>query len=123
MKVSFPGGKEVTMGDLISFIYGLPKSDIDVLQVLISQKRRMSSDEIADVLKVSKASINKSLNNLYDKGLILREKEEAGEEKKKGRPSYIYWVDGERLYEKLERDLETLASQIKKELEERMQSI
>ena len=115
-KITFPDGREVDIHEFIAFMYGLPKSDVEVLHLLLENKEKMDADEIAEKLKVTKASVSKSLNNLLEKGLIERDKSEA-EQKKKGRPSYVYWVDKEKLLMKLEKDLEKLVATLKEGLE------
>ncbi|BFI74702.1 helix-turn-helix domain-containing protein [Sulfurisphaera ohwakuensis] len=115
-KIIFPDGREVDLHEFIAFMYGLSTSDVEVLHLLMESKEKLDADEIAEKLKVTKASVSKSLNNLLDKGLIERDKAE-GAEKKKGRPSYVYWVDKDKLIYKLEKDLEKLASSMKEGLE------
>ena len=115
-KITFPDGREVDIHDFIAFMYGLSRSDVEVLHLLLESKEKLDADEIAERLKVTKASVSKSLNSLLDKGLIERDKSEE-EQKRKGRPSYVYWVDKDKLYNKLEKDLEKLAVTIKQGLE------
>ena len=115
-KITFPDGREVDIHDFIAFMYGLSRSDVDVLHLLLENKEKMDADQIAEKLKVTKASVSKSLNSLLDKGLIERDKSEE-DQKRKGRPSYVYWVDKDKLYTKLEKDLEKLAGTIKEGLE------
>jgi len=115
-KIIFPDGREVDIHDFIAFMYGLSRSDVEVLHLLLESKEKLDADEIAERLKVTKASVSKSLNSLLDKGLIERDKSEE-EQKRKGRPSYVYWVDKDKLYNKLEKDLEKLAVTIKQGLE------
>ncbi|BAB65849.1 helix-turn-helix domain-containing protein [Sulfurisphaera tokodaii] len=115
-KISLPDGREVDLHEFIAFMYGLSTSDVEVLHLLMESKEKLDADEIAEKLKVTKASVSKSLNNLLDKGLIERDKAEEAE-KKKGRPSYVYWVDKDKLIYKLEKDLEKLASSMKEGLE------
>ncbi|WP_338601992.1 helix-turn-helix domain-containing protein [Sulfolobus tengchongensis] len=115
-KVRFPDGREVDIHDFIAFMYGLSKSDVEVLHVLL-QNGKMTTDDLAEKLNVTKASISKALNNLLDKGLIQREKAQAEKEERKGRPNYIYWVEKEKLYRKLENDLEKLAGTVKETLQ------
>ena len=115
-KVRFPDGREVDIHEFISFMYGLSKSDVEVLHILL-QNGKMTTDELAEKLNVTKASISKALNNLLDKGLIQREKAPVEKEERKGRPNYIYWTDKDKLYRKLESDLEKLAGAIKEALQ------
>ena len=114
-KVTFPDGRTVEIHEFLAFMYGLSSSDVNVLHLLMVKGKKMTADEIAEELGVTKASVSKSLNNLLDKGLIIREKEES-EDKRKGRPSYLYWVDKEQLYNKLEKDLEKLATEVREGL-------
>ena len=118
-KVTFPDGRSVEIHEFLAFMYGLSSSDVSVLHLLMAKGKKMSADEISEELNVTKASVSKSLNNLLDKGLLIREKEET-EDKKKGRPGYLYWVDKNKLYEKLEKDLERLATNIREGLEEHL---
>jgi len=115
-KVRFPDGREVDIHDFVAFMYGLSKSDVEVLHILL-QNGKMTTDDLSQKLNVTKASISKALNNLLDKGLIQREKAPAEKEERKGRPNYIYWVEKERLYKKLEADLEKLAGTVKDALQ------
>jgi predicted transcriptional regulator len=119
-KIVFPDGRSVEIHVFLAFMYGLSSSDVSVLHLLLVKRKKMTADEISEELNVTKASINKSLNNLLDKGLIMREKEES-EDKRKGRPGYLYWVDKNKLYEKLEKDLEKLATEVRQGLEQHLQ--
>lgn len=115
-RIKFPDGREVDIHEVLAFLYGLSKSDVEVLHVIMSKKGKISTEELAETLKVTKASISKSINNLLYKGLIMRDKIE--EEKKKGRPGYVYWVDTEYLYKKIAEDLEALVNKVKENLKE-----
>jgi predicted transcriptional regulator len=117
-RIKFPDGREVDIHEVMAFLYGLSKSDVEVLHVIMSKKGKISTDELAETLKVTKASISKSINNLIYKGLIMRDKIE--EDKKKGRPGYVYWVDNEYLYKKIAEDLEALVSRVKENLKEHL---
>lgn len=88
-RLKFPDGREVDIHEVLSFLYGLGGSEIQVLHLLLSGEK-MTSEEIAGKLRVSKASINKAINNLVSKGLV--EKEKIPEEKKRGRPTFAYYI-------------------------------
>ncbi|QKQ99545.1 MarR family transcriptional regulator [Metallosphaera tengchongensis] len=113
-KIRFPDGREVDVQDVIAFLYGLSRSDVEVLHLLMCKGEKMSTDDLANSLKVTKASISKSINNLLYKGLINREKV-TDDEKRKGRPAYLYWVVKEELYERVTQDMEKLAQLMKSE--------
>ncbi|EZQ01904.1 MULTISPECIES: MarR family transcriptional regulator [Acidianus] len=113
-RIRFPDGREVDIHEVIAFLYGLSMSDMEVLDLLRAKGKKISTDELAEALGVTKASISRSVNNLAYKGLILRDK--LDEDKKKGRPSYIYWVDKEKLYGKVIEDLQRLVEKVKDEL-------
>ncbi len=110
-KIKFPDGREVDIHEFIAFMYGLSKSDVELLHMLM-REGKMTTDDIATRLNVTKASISKSLNSLIDKGLVEREKVQS-EDKRKGRPNFMYWVDSERLYSRLNADLEKLLTNLK----------
>jgi len=80
-----------------------------VLNVL-QERGSLTTDEIAELLKTTKPSISKALNNLVKKGLITREKER--DVSRKGRPTYIYKVDRKFLTEKILNDLKTLNQEL-----------
>jgi predicted transcriptional regulator len=119
-KVRFPDGREVDIQEVIAFLYGLSRSDVEVLHVMMCKGRKMSTEDLAEELKVTKASISKSINNLLYKGLIGREKVND-EEKRKGRPAYLYWVDRESLYEKVTDDMEKLTEAVKNQFKAHVQ--
>jgi len=112
IKINLPDGRETTIDEIIQFLYNLSKTDIDVLNVLASAEKPITTDEIAEKLNVTKASVSKALNNLIYKGLVQRRKA-VTEEKKKGRPNYEYWVVKEELLSKIKKDLENILQQFK----------
>jgi predicted transcriptional regulator len=117
-KIKFPDGREVDIHEFIAFMYGLSKSDVELLHMLMVEGK-MTTDDIASKLNVTKASISKSLNSLIDKGLVEREKVQS-EDKRKGRPNFMYWVDREKLYSKLDIDLEKLLTTLKGSIQKTM---
>jgi predicted transcriptional regulator len=117
-KIKFPDGREVDIHEFIAFMYGLSKSDVELLHMLMMEGK-MTTDDIASKLNVTKASISKSLNSLIDKGLVEREKVQS-EDKRKGRPNFMYWVDREKLYSRLDIDLEKLLTTLKGSIQKTM---
>jgi predicted transcriptional regulator len=83
--------------------------------VLAQTDKAITTDEIAEKLNVTKASVSKALNNLIYKGLVQRRKV-ISEEKKKGRPNYEYWVARGELLQKIKTDLQNILNQLEKSL-------
>lgn len=102
-KLIFPDGREVDFEGIISFLYNLGESELQVLRVLLSSRGKLTSEDIANKLKVSKASVNKAINSLMNKGLVEREKADL-EEKRKGRPIFVYYVKPDYVYKKVSED-------------------
>lgn len=121
-RIRFPDGREVDIHEVISFLYGLSKSDVEVLHLLMTKGKKLDTDELAGSLHVTKASISKSINNLLYKGLINRDKV-VDQTKQKGRPNYVYWVNNDELYGRLIQDLNKLVDTVKKDLQTHVQTI
>ena len=116
------GGRTVDVHDVLRFLYNLSESDVRVLHYLSDNYgKKMTIEEIGEALKISKASVSKSLKNLLEKGLVKREKE-MDEENRKGRPNYLYWVDIDELYEKAIDDLKELIEKFKEDLKNHLMS-
>ncbi len=110
------GGRNIDVHEVLKFLYNLSESDVRVLHYLTDNYgKKLTIDEISDALKVSKASISKSLKNLVDKGLVKREKK-LDVNDRKGRPNYLYWVDVNELYENAIEDLKALEEKFKEDL-------
>lgn len=121
-RIRFPDGREVDIHEVIAFLYGLSKSDVEVLHLLMTKGKKLDTDELAGSLHVTKASISKSINNLLYKGLINRDKV-VDQTKQKGRPNYVYWVNNDELYSRLIQDLNKLVDTVKKDLQTHVQTI
>lgn len=85
-RIKLPSGKDAGLVDILSFCYGLSETDVQVLIALAKSEARGTEDLESD-LKLSKASINRSLNKLLEMGLVMRIKEPGN---KAGRPRYLY---------------------------------
>ncbi|PVU69491.1 transcriptional regulator [Sulfolobus sp. SCGC AB-777_L09] len=85
-RIKLPSGKDAGLVDILSFCYGLSETDVQVLIALAKSEAKGTEDLEAD-LKLSKASINRSLNKLLEMGLVMRIKEPGN---KAGRPRYLY---------------------------------
>lgn len=85
-RIKLPSGKDAGLVDILSFCYGLSETDVQVLMALAKSDAK-GTEDLENDLKLSKASINRSLNKLLEMGLVMRIKE-AGN--KAGRPRYLY---------------------------------
>jgi predicted transcriptional regulator len=117
-RVRLPSGKEVGLVEALSFCYDLSDTDFQVLKALLNSDGK-NEDMLAEQLKLSKASINRSVNKLVSLGFVERMKDSSS---KGGRPKYIYKaVPTERLMEKITSDFrrcaELFSSILPKELE------
>jgi len=105
-KVKLPSGKEVGVVDAIGFCYDLSDTDVEVLKVLI-RIGPTTEDSIAKELKLSNASVNRSLNRLIAVGFVDRGRSPSS---KYGRPRYMYKaLQAEELMKKIERDFHECA--------------
>ncbi|EZQ03217.1 MULTISPECIES: HTH-type transcriptional regulator Lrs14 [Acidianus] len=85
-RIKLPSGKDAGLVDILSFCYGLSETDVHVLMALMKGEAR-GTEELESELKLSKASINRSLNKLLEMALVMRIKEPGN---KAGRPRYLY---------------------------------
>ena len=88
--------------DAIKCCYKISDTDVDCLFKLLELNRPTTCEELADIMKVSKTTIEKSLKKLIEVGLVIREK---SSDKKIGRPKYSYSIIGG-VIEKIKEDLE-----------------
>ena len=117
-KIRLPSGKEVGLVEALSFCYGMSDTDFQVLKALINSEGK-NEDMLTEQLKLSKASINRSVNKLVSLGFVERMKDSTS---KGGRPKYIYKaIPTEKLIEKIRNDFrmcaELFSSVLPKELE------
>lgn len=117
-RVRLPSGKEVGLVEALSFCYDLSDTDFQVLKALLNSDGK-NEDMLAEQLKLSKASINRSVNKLVSLGFVERMKDSSS---KGGRPRYIYKsIPIERLIEKITNDFkrcaELFSNVLPKELE------
>jgi predicted transcriptional regulator len=80
-----------TLIEALTCCFKLTETDILVLKTLIA-KGKASSEELAEVLKVSKTTVSNSMKRLMESNLVLREKDQ---QKKMGRPRYNFYVNPE----------------------------
>ncbi|BFI76619.1 MULTISPECIES: HTH-type transcriptional regulator Lrs14 [Sulfolobaceae] len=105
-KIRLPSGKEVGIIEALSFCYDISDTDFQVLKVLLNSEGK-NEDSLAEMLKLSKASINRSVNKLVSLGFVERVKDSSS---KGGRPRYIYKaIPTERLIEKIVNDFKRCA--------------
>lgn len=108
-KVKLPGGREIEVHELLAFMYGLPKSDMEILHI-IQEKGSITADEIAGILKTTKPSVSKSLTNLVKRGLLEREK--VRDAARRGRPTYVYKIAREKFAEKVNTDISKVMEEV-----------
>jgi Predicted transcriptional regulator len=113
-KVRLEDGREVDVYRLAGFLYGLSASDVELLKVILEQ-REVTTEYLAERLKVTKASVSKGLNNILDRGLISRDR--AMRNGGKGRPIYIYKGDRKKFLAKFAQDLQSISDQVRTSLE------
>ncbi|BAB67146.1 MULTISPECIES: HTH-type transcriptional regulator Lrs14 [Sulfurisphaera] len=108
-RIKLPSGKDAGLVDILSFCYGLSETDVQVLIALAKSEARGTEDLESD-LKLSKASINRSLNKLLEMGLVMRIKEPGN---KAGRPRYLYKTkDYNELKQKILSDIKDCAEKM-----------
>lgn len=110
-RVKLPSGKDAGLVDILSFCYGLSETDVQVL-VALAKADAKGTEDLEEDLKLSKASINRSLNKLLEMGLVMRIKEPGN---KAGRPRYLYKTRGyKELKEKILEDIRNCAESMAK---------
>ncbi|MEM0304773.1 MAG: HTH-type transcriptional regulator Lrs14 [Saccharolobus sp.] len=106
IRVRLPSGKEVGLIDALNFCYDISDTDFQVLKTLINSGFK-TEDELSEILHLSKASINRSVNKLVSLGFIERVKDSSS---KGGRPRYIYKpIDANMIAEKMSKDFKYCA--------------
>lgn len=100
-KIKLPSGKEMALIDALNFCYDLSDTDFQILKILVNSGTK-TEDELAEILKLSKASINRSVNKLIAVGFVERVKDTKT---KGGRPRYLYKsISVDKLIEKISKD-------------------
>ena len=105
-RIVLPSGKEAKLLDALSFCYDISDTEFKVLETVIA-KGSITEDELVELLKLSKASVNRSLNKLVSLGFVDREKIQSA---KGGRPKYVYKaLQKEELIRKITEDFKKCA--------------
>ena len=109
-KFVLPSGKELTLLDVLSFCYGLSETDVQVLMALLKSSPK-STEDLEQELRLSKATVTKSLINLLGMELVKRIKETGN---KAGRPKYVYYVPNfDEIKGKLTKEIEDCTDSIR----------
>ncbi|ABM81093.1 HTH-type transcriptional regulator Lrs14 [Hyperthermus butylicus] len=88
-KLKLPTGKETVVVEGLRFCYDLSETDAMILFELL-KGGEYSVDDLTQILKLSKATVNRSLSKLVEIGFVSRTREKkAGV----GRPRYKYYID------------------------------
>jgi predicted transcriptional regulator len=105
-KVKFPNSRGVDVLTIFKFVYGLSNSELEILKLLVNTKGKLSAEDIASSLNISRNTVNKLVNLLLSKGLVLRDKEKG---KTNGRPRLVYFATPG-IYSKMLTDLQSIVN-------------
>ncbi|BDC17829.1 helix-turn-helix domain-containing protein [Acidianus sp. HS-5] len=111
-KVKFPDGREVEVIAIFKFVYGLSDSELEILKLLVNTGGKLTAEDIASSLNISRNTVTKPVNMLVSKGLVLRDKEKNGS---RSRPRLVYFVTPD-IYHKLLDDLQRVVKDTLKEV-------
>ena len=81
--------------------YKITDTDVTVLLKMIEIGEPITSEDLADIFKLSKTTVENSLKKLIELGLVERSKKEG---KKIGRPKFYYSITSN-ILEKIRNDL------------------
>ncbi|PMB76350.1 MAG: transcriptional regulator [Fervidicoccus fontis] len=108
-EIKLPSGKELTLYELVKFCYDFSETDLMILFKIIDKKTTI--EELSNDLKLSKATISRSLTNLLNLGFVVRNREI--ENYGVGRPKYTYYSSKEIIESKLRKDMNKCAKIIR----------
>ncbi len=116
-KLRLPSGRESSLADVMRFCYDLSDTDTQILvEVLKSGPNGFTVEELAEKLRLSKATANRSLNKLVEIGFVSRKREKR---QGVGRPRYKYYVDDPgKVIEKIKSDLRECSEKYMQRLDE-----
>lgn len=115
IRLRLPTGREASIVEGLRFCYDLSETDTAILMELLKGKE-YTVDELAEKLKLSKATVNRSLTKLVEIGFVSRTREKKGGA---GRPKYKYYVqDPEKVIQKIISDFEQCARTYREVLQE-----
>jgi len=101
--IKLPSGKELTLYDLVKFCYDLSETDLEILFRLMDSKKK-TIEELSEELKLSKATVSRSLSKLLGLGFVTRARESASHNV--GRPKYTYYSTIEIVENRMKKDVE-----------------
>ena len=88
-KLRLPTGKEALIVEGLRFCYDMSETDAAILFELLKGDK-YTVDELTEKLKLSKATVNRSLSKLVELGFVSREREKRSGV---GRPRYRYYIE------------------------------
>lgn len=88
--------------------YKISDTDMVVFLKLVEVGEPITSEELGDMFKLSKTTVENSLKKLIELGLVVRSKKEG---KKIGRPKYYYSIVSN-MIEKIKKDLHECAKRM-----------
>ncbi|ALL01113.1 HTH-type transcriptional regulator [Pyrodictium delaneyi] len=119
-RLKLPTGREAALVEGLRFCYDLSETDAIILFELL-KGGEYTVDDLTRELRLSKATVNRSLSKLVEIGFVSRAREKrAGV----GRPRYRYYVeDPRKVIMRVIEDFERCSSAFKEALQELLQVI
>jgi predicted transcriptional regulator len=119
-KLRLPTGKEALIVEGLRFCYDMSETDAAILFELL-KGNKYTVDELTEKLKLSKATVNRSLAKLIELGFASREREKrAGV----GRPRYRYYIDKpEEVVKRIVEDFEKCSKAFSEALSQILESL
>ncbi len=116
-RLRLPSGRESTLADVMRFCYDLSDTDTQILvEILKGGSEGYTVEELAERLRLSKATANRSLNKIAELGFVSRKREKR---EGVGRPRYRYYVDDPaRVISKIKEDLKNCCEEYMKRFDQ-----
>jgi|AntAceMinimDraft_10_1070366.scaffolds.fasta_scaffold83625_3 predicted transcriptional regulator len=105
--------KNILIKDLIQCALGLNKTAYNVLMFLLKQKNPRQIKEMSKEINLKRCSIQKAIQNLYKKGLIIKSQKNL----EKGGYTYFYQsIQKKEIKEKIKQTLDSWVSNADKQI-------
>lgn len=96
------------------FFYDLNERELEIFLYLAKTKRELNADELSETLKISRSCIMGYIKTLENKGFVLKKRDIRVV--KRGKPQYVYFVNNEKIKEKILNDIVELMYELRKSL-------